>query len=194
MPAKYVLTKNFLSKEEAKQLKEYAAEALSGESPKDGITLHMLGNRPDTWFDGGHIEKVFRVSISYFDRNRNGGVIESVKFFFRELRSGFGIPATVERDTSRDAEVHGIYRKIATLGLNDDYEGGITTFTNRNESFKLGAGDLLMYDVDDINEIGISEVTSGNKLELIFWFSEVELKTRFDEFYMPPMEDQSERF
>jgi hypothetical protein len=51
-----------------------------------------------------------------------------------------------------------------------------------------------MYDVDDLNEIGVTEVTSGSKLELILWFAEVEMNTRFDEFYIPPMEDTSDRF
>lgn len=194
MTKKYVLVKGFLPKEETKLLEAYAKDALKNEPPVGGIVTHYLGNRPDSWFDGGYIEKVFRTSINYFDKNRTLGVIESVKFFFRELLAGHKIFPVVERDASRDAQVHKIDRKIAILGLNDDYEGGTTTFTNHGESFKLGAGDLLMYDVEEINEVGVSEVFSGSKLELIFWYSEVELKTKFDEFYMPPMENNSDRF
>lgn len=194
MAEKYTLVKSFLSKEEAKILEAYAKKALISEDPLGGISLHMLGNRPDSWSDGGYIEKVFRVSINFFDKKRTLGVIESVKFFFRELWVGHKIVPVVELDTSRDAQVHKIDRKIAVLGLNDDYEGGETVFTNRNESFKLGAGDLLMYDVNNLNEVGVAEVRSKNKLELIFWYSEVELKTKFDDFYMPPMENDSERF
>jgi|694.fasta_scaffold00128_60 hypothetical protein len=194
MTQKYILVREFLSKEEAKSLELYAKKALILASFVDGIGSYPLGNRPDSWSDGGYIEKIFRVSLNYFDKNRSGGVLESVKFFFRELVTGSKIMPTVERDTSRDAQVHKIDRKIAILGLNDDYEGGTTTFTNTGDTIKLGAGDLLMYGVDESNEVGVSEVISGNKLELVLWYSEIHLKTRFDEFYMPPMEDDSDRF
>ncbi len=194
MSSKYSITKSFLSKKETKILLNYAENALRDESPVGGITTHMLGNRPDSWLDGGYIERVFNLSTDYFDKNRLGGVIENVKFFFREIGTKSSVPPAVEKDESRDAQVHIVRRKISVLGLNDNYEGGTTIFTNRGESFKLEAGDLLMYDVDDLNEIGVTEVTSGSKLELILWFAEVEMNTRFDEFYIPPMEDTSDRF
>jgi len=194
MPHKYELVKELLTKEEANQLKTYALELLKTSSPVDGITTVVLHNRPDTWDPQGNIEKGFRVSDTRFRELQTLSVIESTKFFIRKIDAGTEIPPFVEIDTSRDAQVHEVHRKIAVLSISDEYEGGETNFENHGESFKLEAGDLIMYEVDDVNKVGVNKVTSGFKLEVIYWYAEVVLKTRFDEFYMPPMENASDRF
>lgn len=194
MTSEYKVIEGFLSKEEVASLAEYALKTVSTASSVDGITKAFLHNRPDTWDASGIISKGHQTSDDYFRRRNTVGVLESTKFFIRKLDAGSEVEPIVEQDDSRDAQVHGIYRKIAVLVLNDNYEGGETNFVAHGESFKPKAGDLIMYEVSDQNKVGMTRITSGFRLEVVYWYAEVQLKTRFDEFYMPPMEDKSDRF
>jgi prolyl 4-hydroxylase len=49
------------------------------------------------------------------------------------------------------------------LALNDDYEGGETTFPNLGKSYKLRAGDALFFDTLDNYEMVTSKALHGGK-------------------------------
>lgn len=195
MANKYVITKNLLSKEEALQLKEYVLGLLPHDDTSSvlGIREHVFHNRPDTWDQWGYIERGFHASDDHFRLTNRHGMMQSDRYFARAIDRGSIVPF-VEHATGRDAEVHDVYRKIGILVLNEDYEGGETLFPNYGEAFKPEAGDLIMYEVDEENKTGISEITFGSRIEVVYWYSGLVLKTRFDEFDMPPMKNSSDRF
>lgn len=191
MPAKYVILPKALSKSETADVKSYL-ESLADMS--DGVATISLSNRPSDWDSTGHMERVLAISSAQFQSEIFPTPLDRVGFFVRKVGSGSSVSPTVEFDTSRDAKVHQINRKIAVLALNDDYSGGENSFVGYGENVKPEAGDLLLYDVNEENIVGITEVTSGYKLELIYMYMEIIAGTRFDEFPMPPMENESDRF
>lgn len=188
MVTKYKIISGFLNRNQAADLRTYI-EPFIGE--KDS---HTLSNRPDAWDASRYIEHGLIESSRYFQKLVFPSPLDRVGFYIRQVKAGLEVVPTVELDTSRDAQVHEISRKIAVLYLNDDYGGGNTTFVNHGESFKPNAGDLILYEVDELNRVGTEKVTSGSKLELVYMYMEIVSKTRFDEFYMPPMENDSDRF
>lgn len=194
MPTKYVVLPGVLTKAESDELKDYVESILQQKGTSLLVHTHTLSNRPDAWDAKGYIERVLAISSGHFQAAIHPTPLDRVGFYVRKINSGGSVSPTVEKDNSRDAQVHEINRKVAILVLNDEYEGGSTVFVNHGETIKPKAGDLILYDVDEINKVGVEEVTSGSKVEIIYMYMEVIPKTRFDEFPMPPMESDSDRF
>lgn len=188
MATKYKVIAGLLNQNEADSLRAYLEPIIGNASS------HTLSNRPDAWDPYGYIERGLTESSRYFQELIFPTPLDRVGFYIRRTGEGLEVLPTVELDDSRDAQVHEINRKIAVLYLNEDYTGGETNFVNHGESFKPNAGDLVLYEVDELNRVGTEKVTSGSKLELVYMYMEIVPKTRFDEFYMPPMEDDSDRF
>ncbi len=194
MAFKYEIMSGVLTPAEANDLKSYLAPLLENGVSENGIRSYVLSNRPDAWDRGGYIERGLIYSSSHFQKLIFPNPLDRVGFLVREIGQGANLEPSVDLDTSRDAQVHEINRKMAVLVLNDDYEGGDTVFPNWGESFKPKAGDLILYDVFEDNRVGIEQVTSGSRIEVVYTYMEIITKTRFDEFYMPPMENDSDRF
>lgn len=194
MATKYSILKGLLTKEEASELRNYVGPLLQQHESNSGVIVHTLSNRPDAWDSTGYIERGLAVSSGHFQSAIYPKPLDRVGFYVRQVGTGGQVPPIVELDTSRDAEVHEINRKIGVLVLNEDYAGGRNLFVNHGETIKPEAGDLILYEVDEINRVGIEEVENGSRLEIIYMYMEINSKTRFDEFYMPPMENDSDRF
>lgn len=194
MPAKYLVLPKVLSKSEAADVKSYLESSVKLDGTPGGVASVALSNRPSDWDPAGYMERVLAISSGHFQSEIFPTPLDRVGFFVRKISSGSHVSPIVEVDTSRDAKVHQINRKIAVLVLNEDYSGGENSFVGYGENVKPEAGDLLLYDVNDANIVGITEVTSGYKLELIYMYMEIIAGTRFDEFPMPPMENDSDRF
>jgi predicted 2-oxoglutarate/Fe(II)-dependent dioxygenase YbiX len=115
-------------------------------------------------------------------------------YFVRQLQVGQELPPVLDVDNSPDAKVHDVYRKIALVSLSQDYEGGEHLFPELGQSVSLGAGDAIFYEISPETTTGISEVLAGEKIDLIYWYSELKLNVRFDDFEMQKMENLSDRF
>lgn len=194
MTNRYEVIKSFLTNMEAERVYDYFYNFLNRGVDEDGTKVHVLHNRPDTWDPWGYVERAASVSDDYFRSRCKTGMLEPTKYFVRRHEGGKEIVPFVEKATGRDAEVHDVYRKIAVLILKTDCIGGQTTFPGYEETLDLEPGDLLMYEVGEENITGMTKIEAGFRSEVVIWYSEMVMKTRFDEFYMPPMENNSERF
>lgn len=194
MTNKYEVVKSLLTELEAQRVADYLYNFINRGVDEDGTKTHVMHNRPDTWDPWGYIEKAALVSDDYFRARCKTGMLEPTRYFARRHEEGKEITAFVEKATGKDAEVHDVYRKIAVLVLNTDCVGGKTTFPGYKDVLDLKSGDLLMYEVGEENITGMTKIESGSRTEVVIWYSEMVMKTRFDEFYMPPMENDSERF
>jgi len=58
-----------------------------------------------------------------------------------------------------------------SIGLNDEYEGGLLSFWDRQKSYKLGAGDILFFPSNFLFPHEVEEVTAGTRYSLITWFN-----------------------
>lgn len=64
------------------------------------------------------------------------------------------------------------YRKISAIAyLNDDYEGGETTFERQGLSFKPPAGSIVMFPSDFTYPHASQPVKSGIKYSMVTWFA-----------------------
>lgn len=194
MTNKYEVVKSLLTELEAERVADYLYNFINRGVDEDNTKTHVMHNRPDTWDPWGYIEKAATVSDDYFRTRCRTGMLEPTRYFARRHEEGKEIIPFVEKATGRDAEVHDVYRKIAVLVLNNDCVGGQTTFPGYEETLDLNPGDLLMYEVGEDNITGMTKIESGSRTEVVIWYSEMVMKTRFDEFDMPQMVDTSDRF
>ncbi len=194
MVNKYEVVESLLTEEEANRVAEYLYTFINKGTHENNIKTYVMHNRPDTWDPWGHIEKAATVSDEYFRSRCKTGMLEPTRYFARRFEEGAEIIPFVEKATGKDAEVHEVYRKIAVLILDAGSIGGQTIFPGYGEVLDLKPGDLLMYEVSEENITGLTKIEAGSRTEVVIWYSEMVMKTRFDEFYMPPMEDQSDRF
>lgn len=194
MTNKYEIKKSLLTELEANKVADYLRDFIDHGVNQDSTKTYVMHNRPDTWDPDGYIEKAAKVSDDYFRARCKTGMLEPTRYFARRHEEGKEIAPFVEKATGKDAEVHDVYRKIAVLILKNDCVGGQTTFPGYEDVLDLKPGDLVMYEVGEKNISGMTKIESGSRTEVVIWYSEMVMKTRFDEFPMPPMESNSDRF
>jgi hypothetical protein len=194
MTNKYEVIESFITEAEANRVADYLYTFINKGTHENKTKTYVMHNRPDTWDPWGYIEKAATASDEYFRSRCKTGMLEPTRYFARRFEEGAEIVPFVEKATGKDAEVHEVYRKIAILVLDVRCLGCQTVFPGYDEVLNLKPGDLLMYEVGEENITGMTKIEGGDRTEVVMWYSEMVMKTRFDEFYMPPMENQSDRF
>jgi hypothetical protein len=181
----YHLVKNALTPEQCEAYVKWIDKYATSDKFRPGYRLISVEH--DQWHNEeipflDPIKKVFTKAQNYFlDNYEIEHTFDMKRFFGNIMETGTENPA---HDDDGDyypdkPEVEKHYSGI--LMLNSDYEGGELYFEHHNLQVKLEAGDVIMFRGNAENLHGVRPITSGRRINFIFFFRDYIPNNRLQE-------------
>jgi prolyl 4-hydroxylase len=151
-----VVMKDFISKEEREHIMKEAEAKLSPSTVSHSYTLDEKVRKSETaWLDKRDpiVKSVMERCLAHTDRPIHN--CEKLQV----LRYKPGGHYAPHQDAFENDKNMRLYTFI--LALNDDYEGGETSFPKINKTYKLDAGDALFFNTLDNYELDTSKALHG---------------------------------
>lgn len=155
---KPIIIENFLSEEERTHIMTEAKSKLQVSTvAKDRTVDESIRKSETAWLslDDPVVRGVVERCVSRTDRPMDN--CEKLQVL-RYQPGGFYNP---HQDAFMDDKNKRLYTFV--LALNDDYEGGETTFPNLEEKYKMRAGDALFFNTLDNYELDTSKALHGGE-------------------------------
>jgi predicted 2-oxoglutarate/Fe(II)-dependent dioxygenase YbiX len=163
--AKYVIWESVLDKDHIKDILDYA---------KNNPTYHPFNNfqgfSPEWKFiDKDHaIENLLKKALAHF---KDAYEVEGKKVIFDRqhgniMNAGSKLDPHVDVYDPADPNAGPGNALVFNIFITDDYEGGELIFENLGESFKMKAGDAILFPGFLLNH-GVNEVKSGSRINII---------------------------
>jgi prolyl 4-hydroxylase len=151
-----VVMKDFISKEEREHIMKSAEDKLRPSTVTQDFKLDERVRKSETaWLDKRDpvVKGVMERCLEFTDRPIHN--CEKLQV----LRYKPGGHYTPHQDIFASDKNMRMYTFI--IALNDDYEGGETSFPNLNKTYKLDAGDALFFNTLDNYELDTSKALHG---------------------------------
>ena len=163
--SKYVIWKSVLDKDHIEHILDYA---------KNNPTYHPFNNFQGfslEWkrIDNNHaIENLLKKALEYF---KDTYEVEGKKVIFDRqhgniMNAGSKLAPHVDVYDPGDPNAGPGDALVFNIFITDDYEGGELIFKNLGESFKMKAGDAILFPGFLLNH-GVNEVKSGSRINII---------------------------